>query len=54
MTRTRKQHYIKILTQAFSKLTERERANLKYHAKVGTPILCGKKALLYSNEKGAG
>lgn len=38
---------IRILRRAFAALTARQRANLRWHAEKGTPVLCGKNAYLY-------
>lgn len=35
---------VKLLAELFSKLTKRQKANLRYHLDNKTPILCGKKA----------
>jgi hypothetical protein len=43
----------KILTEAFATLTPKQQANLRWHAKQKTRVLCGKKWDLFA-QKGAG
>ncbi len=43
-----------ILEASFAHCNDDERARLLYHAKRGTPILCGEASARYVNGKGAG
>lgn len=43
-----------ILVRAFRALPTRDRARLLYHEQKGTPICCGKRAILFADVDGAG
>lgn len=44
----------KVLVRAFRALTDAELENLIRHVQLGTPICCGKEALLYIDGYGGG
>ena len=43
-----------VLVKAFKALTEKQKANLRWHVKQGTTILCGRTAPHYVDGKGGG
>lgn len=46
---------VEVFKQSFAKLTEAQRANLRWHAERGTPICCGPKVwILFADGSGAG
>lgn len=46
------QEAIPVLRQAFSVFTETEKANVRGHLGLGTPILCGELANYYASDDG--